>query len=108
MRSAIHLEFRLSFSTKEGMAMAYIGDRPIPQTHPLAHEQISFVPKQTSSSTNSSEAQSAAPSAPMLPAMDGLEEAMLRQAEAFRTTGKPPQAPSPSSDGITPPSSEPV
>ena len=45
-----------------------------------------------------------APADPMLPAMDGLEEAMLKQAEAFRTTGKPPLAPSPQSADTTQPS----
>lgn len=90
--------------------MAYIGDRPIPPTHPLAHEQISLVPKPTSSSNNSSEAQNAAPSDPMLPAMNGLEESMLKQAEHWisKNTGSPPPAQSPSSADTTPPSSEPV
>ena len=77
--------------------MASLGRRPIPPTHPLAHDQISFGPKLTSSSTNSSEKDeaSAAPSNsddPMLPAMNGREDALQAQ----------PQVPSPSTAPTTP------
>lgn len=52
--------------------------------------------------------QSEAPSDPMLPAMDGMEAAMLEQAKKFGATEQPPQVPSPSEAPTTPSKSEPA
>lgn len=49
-----------------------------------------------------------APSDPMLPAMDGMEAAMLEQAKKFGGMGQQPQAPSPSKASTTPSKSEPA
>ena len=87
--------------------MASLGRRPIPPTHPLAHDQISFGPKLTSSSTNSSEKDesSAAPSNsddPMLPEMNGLEDALQAMAKKWGAKEPQPQVPSPSTAPTTP------
>ena len=74
--------------------------------HPFAHEQISFVPNQAPSSNNSLESPSKENSAspdPMLPAMNGLEDAMLQMASQY--TGKPAQAQSQPKDSTTHPES---
>ena len=58
--------------------MAYVGHKDFHPDHPFAHDQISFVPKQTSSSNNSSAKQdkkaSSAQPDPMQPAIDSIEE----------------------------------
>lgn len=73
------------------------------------HREGTFVTLGPKCSENSN-AESAPPSSatddPMLPAMNGLEEAMLKQADYWisKNTEQQPQAPSPSSDDTTPPS----
>lgn len=74
--------------------------------HPFAHEQISFVPKEESSSINSSEKPSKANSAsqdPMLPAMNGLEDALQAMRKHYPATEPQPQAPSQPKGSTTPP-----
>lgn len=46
----------------------------IAPNHPFAHWQISFVPKQTSCSSNSSEKQNSAPEDPMLSAIESIRQ----------------------------------
>lgn len=81
--------------------MALLGRRPIPPTHPLAHDQISFVPKPTSSSTSASGTQSSAPSE--LKAAAALQEKVDSAiAEWDKADGvRSPESTSPKSNGNT-------
>ena len=72
--------------------------------HPFAHDQITFVPHQDSSSTNPSDKQNLENSAsaqpdPMLPAMNGLEEWLRGEAKKYEATKPSSQE---ASDDTTP------
>ena len=70
--------------------------------HPFANTHVSFgLKRPPSSSAGSPDA--SVPADPMLPAMNGLEEAMLKQLANLRATGDPHQAPSPQSADTTQP-----
>lgn len=87
--------------------MASLGRRKISQmspNHPFASTFVSFGKKPSANSNAESPAQNVAQDDPMLPAMNGLEEAMLKQAADWisRNTGSQPPAPSQPLDATTP------
>ena len=75
--------------------------------HPFANTFISFGMKRPPSSTDASAPSDSAPTDPMLPAMDGLEQALKDNlAKTYQGTESQPLDQSVSEESTTPPGNE--